>query len=144
MSEKTTSRVRPAAFLLLAAACFLAGLPAARGSGESGKVTAHIDSECRSHPGTFKVPEGLHAAGFSKKGPTTGKSCHEEEGAPENSGFAIRDQKGRPVYLWSRYKDDEPYEKGGPLGSLRLGPGDYTLSVAGGAGARIELSYVLE
>lgn len=106
-------------------------------------VSATIDAKCGSHPGTFVVPAGKTAHGFKSGGLVAGKACH-GGGAPENKGFAVRDSKNNPIYMWSQYKDQPPYEKGGPLSGLSLGPGEYTLSVAGGAGARIELSYKLK
>jgi hypothetical protein len=111
----------------------------------SGDITAkaRIDEECRSHPATFTIPEGKTAHEFKSSGLEAGKACH-EGGAPENKGFAIRDSKNQPVYMWSQYKDQKPYEKGGPLSSLTLDAGEYTLSVAGGAGAKVEISFKLK
>jgi len=106
-------------------------------------VKAWIDDECRSHPAEFTIPAGKTGKDFISGGLQAGKACH-EGGAPENKGFAIRDSKNRPIYMWSQYKDQKPYEKGGPLSALTLDPGDYTLSVAGGAGAGVELSYLLK
>lgn len=114
-----------------------------RAQGGKLAVSASIDAKCGSHPGTFKVPAGKTAHGFKSGGLVAGTACH-GGGAPENKGFAVRDSKNNPIYMWSQYQDQPPYEKGGPLSGLSLGPGEYTLSVAGGAGASIELSYQLE
>ena len=111
--------------------------------GQSFTIKATIDNQCRSHPKAFTVPAGKSAHSFKSGGLKAGAACH-EGGAPENKGFAIRDAKNRPVYMWSQYKNQAPYEKGGPLSSLSLNAGEYTLSVAGGAGAEIELSYKLK
>lgn len=140
------SKAVTAVFLVFLAAVFLLPPGTASEEGPAPKpltVKAWIDKDCRSHPGTFEVPAGETARDFKSRKLEPGSACH-EEGAPENVGFAVRDPKGRPVYMWSRYKDQKPYEKGGPLESLNLGPGEYTLSVAGGAGASIELSFVLK
>jgi hypothetical protein len=128
--------------LLLASAFFP---HEARGQDEKETMTvkAEIDKECKSHPETFTVPAGKTAKNFKKVAFEAGKACH-DSGAPENKGFAVRDSKNRPVYMWSRYKDQPPYEKGGPLESLTLQEGEYTLSVAGGAEAKIEISFELE
>ncbi len=106
-------------------------------------LTAVIDKECLSQPASLTVPEGKSASSFKLLGFQEGTACH-EGGAPENKGYAIRDGKNNPAYMWSQYRDQKPYERGGPLESLVLKPGEYALSVAGGAGARVELSYELK
>ncbi len=110
---------------------------------ERSTIKAEIDDECKSHPHTFTVPAGKTAKDFKKENFQAGKACH-DSGAPENKGFAVRDSKNHPVYMWSQYKDQPPYEKGGPIGGLSLEEGEYTLSVAGGAEAMIEMSYMVE
>ena len=107
-------------------------------------VSASIGTDCQSKPATFTVPDGKTAHSFNLAKLEPGAACHGEAAAPENKGFSIRDGKGRPVYTWSQYQTQKPYEKGGPLNSLSLIPGTYTLSMAGGAGARVELSYQLK
>ena len=110
---------------------------------EEYKVKAHIDADCKSHPKDFTVPDGKTAVDFKKVELDPGKACH-DSGAPENKGFSIRNDKNKHVYMWSQYQDQQPYEKGGPLSSLTLPPGKYTLTVAGGANAKIEISYKLK
>ena len=140
---KTESKTGSIAGTALAAILLLVGLSVV--SGQSAlSVKASIDADCRSHPTTFTVPDGKTAAEFKSQGLEPGAACHGTGTPPENKGFAIRDAKSRQVYTWSQYQTQPPYEKGGPLGSLTLAPGEYTLSVAGGAGAKIELSYRLK
>lgn len=144
---KTMDRRRNRLFLLAIAVLLVAGAGtiklAISAEGEKESVRAYIDDECRSNPAEFSVPEGKTATGFSSSGVKEGKACH-DGGAPENVGYSIRDGKGKPVYMWSRYKDQPPYEKGGPLSSVELYPGDYKLTVAGGAGAEVVVSYTLK
>jgi len=111
--------------------------------GDALTVTARIDQDCKSLPQTFEVPSGKTAHAFKKLALEPGSSCH-GGGVPENQGFMIRDSHNKPVYMWSQYQKQPPYEKGGPLSALTLEAGSYTLSVAGGAGAKIELSYKLK
>ncbi|MFO8058043.1 MAG: hypothetical protein R6V10_12170 [bacterium] len=147
MKKKNLKKFFAAAALFGAALLLAYPLFTEEARGEEEKksctVKAEIDKECKSHPETFTVPEGKTAKDFKKLGFEAGEACH-DSGAPENQGFAVRDSKNRPVYMWSQYKDQPPYEKGGPLESLTLEGGEYTLSVAGGAGAMIELSYEVE
>jgi hypothetical protein len=128
---------------VLAAAWTLAPRAFSQNPAGDATVTARIDQECKSLPQTFEVPPGKTAHAFKKLALEAGTACH-DSGAPENQGFAIRDGKNKPVYMWSQYQDQPPYEKGGPLSALALESGSYTLSVAGGAGAKIELAYKLK
>ena len=107
------------------------------------RVKATIDAECGSHPGSLVVAEGQTASGFQVVEFKAGAACH-EAGAPENKGYAIHDRNHEPVYLWSQYQDQKPYERGGPLERLQLKSGEYTVVVAGGAGAAVELSCQLK
>ena len=111
---------------------------------EGRKVSAMIGADCQSRPVTFTIPDGKTAYSFTLDRLEPGSACHGEAAAPENKGFSIRDGKGRQLYTWSQYQTQAPYEKGGPLKNLTLVPGSYTLSMAGGAGARVELSYQLK
>lgn len=121
------------------------GLAAFLARGADGlTVTAGIGSDCQSQPKTFTVPDGKTAVGFALVKLEPGSACHGESAPPENKGYSVRDGKGRPVYTWSQFQTQAPYEKGGPLANLSLIPGNYTLSVAGGAGAKVELSYRLK
>ncbi len=106
-------------------------------------VEAGIDDKCRSKPADFQVPEGKTATDFKREVLEAGKSCH-EGGEPENVGFSIKGRRGKDVYYWSRYKNNKPYEKGGPLKNLELEYGEYTLTAAGGAGAKVRISYKLK
>ena len=106
-------------------------------------LKAWIDDQCQSHPAALKVPDRKTALDFKRTALEPGKPC--KPGEPlDNHGFAIRDHQNRAVYVWSQYKNQPPYEKGGPLEKLALPPGEYTLTVAGGAGAKVELSYRLK
>ena len=140
---KTESKTGLILGAALAATLLLCGPRPVSGQADL-SVSASIDADCRSHPATFTVPDGKTAAEFKSHGLEPGAACHGTGAPPENKGFAIRDAKGRQIYTWSQYQTQPPYEKGGPLGSLTLAPGEYTLSVAGGAGAKIELSYRLK
>lgn len=134
------------AVLCLAAAGLLlfSGAGSSADNRDSGRVTvkAWIDGECLSHPGKFSIPGGKTGAGFKAGQLKPGSSCH-GGGVPENKGFSIRDGKNQLIYMWSQYRDQPPYEKGGPLEGLSPGEGEYALSVAGGAGAEIEISFEL-
>lgn len=125
------------------AGCFSGKSADAAEGGESAEWTASIDDECGSSPTVLVIPAGKKASGFKLKLLEEGVGCH-EEGPPDNKGYAIRDSKNTPIYMWSQFEDRDPYEKGGPLSSLVLKPGEYTLSVAGGAGARVSLTYSME
>ncbi len=127
----------------LAAALILAAALTAIGQ-QSLTVSASIGTDCQSKPASFTVPDGKTAYSFNVAKLEPGTACHGETAAPENKGFSIRDGKGRPVYTWSQYQTQTPYEKGGPLKTLTLIPGTYSLSMAGGAGAKVELSYQLK
>lgn len=127
--------------ITLAALMLAAALVAHSQAAQS--ISAAIGPDCQSKPATFTVPDGKTALSFTLVGLEPGKAC-DGGAAPENKGYAIRDGKGRPVYTWSQYQTQAPYEKGGPLKNLTLIPGSYTLTVAGGAGAKVELSYQLK
>jgi hypothetical protein len=128
--------------MIVAALIFAAALTAIAEQAQS--VSASIGTDCQSKPATFSVPDGKTAYAFNVAKLEPGSACHGEAAPPENKGFSIRDGKGRQVYTWSQYQTQTPYEKGGPLKNLTLIPGSYTLSMAGGAGAKVELSYQLK
>jgi hypothetical protein len=140
LREKPGAVLLGAALMLLAAAGVYFGAAAAAGAE---KARAWIDKDCVTHSATFTVPVGKTAAGFKSGGLVGGTACH-GSGRPDNKGFAIRDGKNNPVYMWSQYQEQPPYEKGGPLDKLTLTSGQYTLTVAGGSGAEITLEYQLK
>ncbi|HUT54559.1 MAG TPA: hypothetical protein VM658_14310 [bacterium] len=141
---KSGAALLGAPILLMAVAAYIYFAAAgAAGGAEAGKARAWIDKDCVAHPATITVPAGKTASGFKSGGLVAGIACH-GAGAPENKGFAIRDGRNNPVYLWSQYQDQTPYEKGGPLDKLTLPSGEYKLTVAGGAGAEITLEYQLK
>lgn len=136
--KKAVGLISGLLFLALVFAAVLA-------QGQQGlSVSAAIGADCQSRPATFTVPDGKTAHSFNVEKLEPGTACNGESANPENKGFSIRDGKGRPVYTWSQYQTQTPYEKGGPLKSLTLIPGTYNLSMAGGAGAKVELSYQLK
>jgi hypothetical protein len=110
---------------------------------QTNKVKAYIDDKCGQHTAKIIVAEGKTAFKFSAGDLVPGKACH-DGGEPDNKGYDIRDSKNRIMYLWSQYKDLTPYEKGGPLPELELAAGEYSVSVAGGSGAEIEISYFIK
>jgi hypothetical protein len=137
-AKKTAGFFAGMMFLVIVFAAFLA-------QGQQGaSVVATIGADCLSKPTNFTVPDGKTAYNFNVAKLEPGAACHGETTPPENKGFSIRDGKGRPIYTWSQYQTQTPYEKGGPLKNLTLIPGSYTLSIAGGAGAKVELSYQLK
>jgi len=132
-------------FLIVFAGCHAVreGRSADQPAGQRISIKAWIDEKCQSHPGNFKVPNAKTAFDFKRDSLAPGVACKAGE-TVENKGFAIRDSKNQPVYMWSQYKDQTPYEKGGPLANLTLSPGEYILSVAGGKNAKVEISYRLK
>jgi len=132
-----------AGLVLLALAGVLGTRALSQDEGGRLTISAGIDADCKSQPVELTVPGGKTAHQFKLEKLEPGKAC-QDGSVPENKGYAFRDQQNRPVYMWSQYQDNPPYERGGPLSSLSLAPGVYTLSVAGGAGAKVELSYQLK
>lgn len=94
-------------------------------------VTGRISDSCAPAPGEFVVAEGAVAVNFRLDGLSAGQTCTTHQPI-EQKGFSILDQNSNPVY---RYRGDAS------LSGLSLPAGRYRLSVDGGIGAAVTLTF---
>lgn len=107
---------------------------------EAGKVrvSATIDSKCKSQPAEFTVPKGSKASAFRLIRLDNGQNCV-KGGKPDQKGFTIK-KWGRIVYSYSQWKNKKQQETPVTLKKLVLGAGVYRVYVTGGKGARASIS----
>jgi hypothetical protein len=107
-------------------------------------VEARIDQSCFPVLGIIDVPVGLIASNLKFADLTSGNNCV-GGGTPEIEGFSILSAvSAQAVYRYSRSTSGGiPTEWPMPLSKFRLGPGRYELSVGGGRGAHVTLSWSL-
>jgi hypothetical protein len=94
-------------------------------------VTGEIRDQCKQIFGEFTVPAGATASNFRLTGLGAGRTCTTNQPI-EQKGFTILDRNYNDVY---RYSDD------GSLANLILKPGKYYLSVGGGVGAMVTITF---
>lgn len=107
-------------------------------------VEARIDQSCFPALGLFEVPAQLTASNLKFADLTSGNNCA-GGGTPEIESFSILSAaSAQAVYSYSRSRSGgAPTEWPMPLSQLKLGPGKYQLSVGGGRGAYVRLSWFL-
>lgn len=91
-------------------------------------VSATIDSDCYGHPAVFTIGAGLQAINFEIARIDPGRECV-LGGHIDLRGFTLTG--GGVEYQYSKYKDNPPVVRGGPLVALVLTPDTYTLSLGG-------------
>jgi hypothetical protein len=106
-------------------------------------VTAQITNQCSPKNGVIVVPAGKTASGFVLEGLGNGVKCR-GGGASDHKGWGIKTTNERRVYRWSQFKSNKPSETGGPLNTLRLPAGTYTVFVDGGKGAMVKVRFNIQ
>jgi hypothetical protein len=100
-----------------------------------GSVSASIDNKCVPAPGSLVVPAGKTAKNFRLTGLSGGNSCYDGRTVQEKSfklgSFSYVDRNGTVT------------QGPGTLAVLALGPGTHRLTVGGGKGAVVGLTYEL-
>ena len=103
-------------------------------------VSATIDGKCILKTATITVPAGKTAKSFTVKKLVKGVKCV-VGGAADSKGWGIKNSSGAVVYSWSQFKSNKASEVGGPLSSLTLAAGTYTVYVDGRYGAIATVSF---
>jgi hypothetical protein len=108
-------------------------------------VRAYIGPRCEKHNSRFTIPTGRQAVALRFTNFSAGTSC--------KTGSTIRDRyfsifkwNGRDwdrVFRVVHRSGQQPVHYPIHINDTRLGPGSYQLSVAGGNGAQVNLSYQL-
>ena len=123
-------------FLMIAAAALMS-VPVTEAAAQ--KTTARISGKCAPVPATITVPAGKTATSFKVVSLTNGTKCT-VGGTPDAKGWSIK-AANRTVYSWSKFKNNAPSERGGPLKALKLKPGKYKVYVDGGANAAVTIQW---
>ena len=134
-----------------AIAAFVLAAPTALFGQTSRSVSGTVQStggqfaSCAPVAGTFAVPAGSTASGFSLEQLVAGNNCG--TGSPiQTRGFSITRLPGMSHvfdYAWSPGGNGQPLEGPVRLTALVLGPGSYQVWVNGGIGAIVTLRYSL-
>ncbi|MFC2166631.1 hypothetical protein ACFLQZ_01545 [Acidobacteriota bacterium] len=106
-------------------------------------IISRIDSNCQRTQGHFQVPLNTFAQNFNIRQLYQGTGC--ETGGPINfRKFAIKNiESDKVVYEYNETRGEAPNESPVRLNQLILSPGNYALSVAGGADAVCEIHFEL-
>lgn len=128
--------------LIRAVLACLAAVVVLTGSGLAGpamtptSVKASIDNRCTPEPGSLVVPAGKTAKNFKLSALDAGSNCAtgstiQERGFKIGEAFQYTDRDGKVT------------QKPVPLRALQLAPGTYRVTVGGGRGAVLVLTYEL-
>ncbi len=108
-------------------------------------AVSRIDAKCQRTLGNFRVPPGTSARNFRKRQLHQGTNC--KTGEPITFiKFAIKNlDTNKIVYGYDQQigSGKDPVESPGPFKQLVLMPGNYAISVAGGANAVCRISFDL-
>ena len=120
----------------LAAVFLLTGSGLAGSAMTRASVKASIDNRCTPDPGSLVVPAGKTAKNFKLSSLDAGSNCATGSTIQER-GFKI----GEAFHYTDR--DGKVTQKPVPLKALQLAPGTYRVTVGGGRGAVVVLTYEL-
>jgi hypothetical protein len=136
MEEDMMSAMARVAVLCLAGVVLLAGSGLAGQTKTPASVKASIDNQCTPQPGSLVVPAGKTAKNFKLSTLEAGSSCA--------TGSTIR-ERGFKIGEVFQYTDQDGKvtQKPGSLRALQLTPGTYRVTVGGGRGAVVVLTYEL-
>ena len=115
------------------------------GSLQSGRKTARstIDSSCTQRLGILTIPPDMVALNFKIRQIYQGVNCTTAMPIADKT-FSIKNRANdEMLYRFRQSGDDTPMEGLGKLDRLVLPPGEYALSVGGGAGAVCTVEYEL-
>jgi len=110
--------------------------------GEANTLKSEIDESCTRQPAILVVPQGNTAYNFQLKGLSAGSNCHTLQTIMDQH-WDISRQDGTKVYEYRRDSGKDPEEPYGALRSISIGPGRYSINVAGGMGAYVTVTYQL-
>jgi hypothetical protein len=110
--------------------------------GEPNTLKSEIDESCTRQPAILVVAQGNTASNFQLEGLSTGSDCHTLQTIMDQH-WDISRQDGTKVYEYRRDSGKDPVEPYGALRSISIGPGRYSINVAGGMGAYVTVTYQL-
>ncbi len=106
------------------------------------QVTSKIVGQnCARKYASFTVPAGKTASGFQIQALASGRTCKTNQ-TIGTQGFQIRNANYNNVYSYSASSGRQT--GGGNLSALSLPAGKYSVSVDGGNGAVVTLSFVVQ
>ncbi len=105
------------------------------------QVKSTIGQGCAQNYASFNVPAGRTATGFRVEGLASGRTCTTNQNIA-TQGFQIRDGNYNNVFRYSASNGRQT--GGGNIATLNLPAGNYSVSVDGGNGAVVILSFVVQ